>query len=493
MKKRKRKKNPNTPLNQRQRHGKKLKSPFSELRRIIEWSSWKDHYMLNMLWACILAGTLERDHYIRIFREVSNRAEKILDGKASVSLCHSFLATLEQSDFDAIFSPMLEEGNVKKSISAIILVETMPDFEKWNNLLSSMGITVGEWDTLMTAVAKCMPHQTQEATDVRWLKVFFLKKIGRAIFGPRAHHLAEYIEQYPNSGNADEVAAKIRATEIGYRSMLEKPDGDSDTEIFLYEKTWEEFLQKTECVTILDKRDFSQDCTKLGHEIERIIDEISAHFCSTTTNTYVNPKMDSSFGLVIYALSVLRELTKMPNSPGPTGRILLRTIVECVIILTYLRKKDDSNIWMKYRRFGSGQAALAFLKHSVQDDVPAYIDVDKLEYLANEDAWLELVDINFSSWSSMSIRDMAEKAGVMDVYNQYYSWTSGFTHAQWNAVRDSSFTICLNPLHRFHRLIQVPVPLPSVLDDCCKLCNRILDELSILYPNDISRLSVTPK
>ena len=180
----------------------------------------------------------------------------------------------------------------------------------------------------------------------------------------------------------------------------------------------------------------------------------------------------------------------MPHSPGPTGRILLRTIVECLITLTYLRKKDDSNIWMKYRRYGSGQATLAFLRHSDQDNVPAYIDLNKMDYLANEDIWLELVDINFSSWSSMSIREMAEKAGIMDVYDQYYSLTSSFTHAQWNAVRDSSFTICLNPLHRFHRLIHVPMPLPSVLEDCCKLCNMLLDELNVLYPNSISRITV---
>ena len=199
MKKRKRKKSSHTPLAQRQRHGKTLKSPFSELRRIIEWSSWKDHYMLNILWACILAGNLERDKYIRIFREVSNRAERVVKGKPKASLCHNFLSTLEQSEFDSIFSPMLTEDDVKKSVSAIILVETMPDFEKWNNLLSNNNVEAGDWHTLMTAVAKCMPHQTQETTDVRWLKLFFWKKIGTATFGPRARHLEEYIEQYPDS------------------------------------------------------------------------------------------------------------------------------------------------------------------------------------------------------------------------------------------------------------------------------------------------------
>ena len=122
------------------------------------------------------------------------------------------------------------------------------------------------------------------------------------------------------------------------------------------------------------------------------------------------------------------------------------------------------------------------LKTSELDDVPDYIDMEKLEMLANEDAWLEYQDIDFGAWANKNLRAMSEEVGVKDVYDTYYDWPSGFIHGNWGSIRDAPFTTCLNPLHRFHRVPRPLQPMPSVLVDCCKLCNRMLDELNGLYP-----------
>ena len=114
--------------------------------------------------------------------------------------------------------------------------------------------------------------------------------------------------------------------------------------------------------------------------------------------------------------------------------------------------------------------------------------MERLEMLANEDVWFETRDMKLGAWANKNLRKMSQEAGVKDVYDRYYDWTSGFVHGHWGSIRDAVFTTCLNPLHRLHRVPQPMQPMPSVLTDCCKLCNRTLDELNALYPGFNARI-----
>ena len=198
--------------------------------------------------------------------------------------------------------------------------------------------------------------------------------------------------------------------------------------------------------------------------------------------------MDASFGIALYALTLTIELAHSPGRIFASGRILLRTIAECLITLTYLRVRDNPTLWRQYRNYGVGQTGLAFLKTSRFDDVPDYLDMAKLEMLANEDTWLEYQDIDVGAWANKSLRKMSSEVGVNDVYDTYFDWPSGFVHGNWGSIRDAVFSTCLNPLHRFHRVPHPLQPMPSVLVDCCKLCNRMLDELNSLFPRFSTRI-----
>lgn len=199
-------------------------------------------------------------------------------------------------------------------------------------------------------------------------------------------------------------------------------------------------------------------------------------------STSVDPRLDGSFGLAINMLTLAMEVSVSPSNNFATGRIILRTIVENYITLKYLSHKDDETIWLQYRNYGSGQTALAFLKNTFADETPDSIDMTRLEMLANEDAWLETKDIAVGNWAKLDLRKMATDSGVKDLYDAYYDWTSGFVHGHWGAVRDASFTVCMNPLHRLHRIPAPRNQMPTVLADCCKICNRGLDEIGKLFP-----------
>jgi hypothetical protein len=132
---------------------------------------------------------------------------------------------------------------------------------------------------------------------------------------------------------------------------------------------------------------------------------------------------------------------------------------------------------------GVGQSKLALLKNLRMEDLPDFINLDDLQRYANEDIWQEFTTINLKSWAERNVRKMAEEAGVKDTYDKYYDWSSGYVHGHWGAVRDSVFTVCLNPLHRYHRIPFVPrLDMPSVLPDSARILNTMIEVVAHLYP-----------
>ena len=93
------------------------------------------------------------------------------------------------------------------------------------------------------------------------------------------------------------------------------------------------------------------------------------------------------------------------------------------------------------------------------------------------------------AWDNKNLRKMSQEADAKDIYDKYYDWPSGYVHSNWAAVRDSTFELCLNPLHRFHRIATVPrLDMSDALVDVEPLVNMLLDDINKLYPNFTERL-----
>ena len=102
---------------------------------------------------------------------------------------------------------------------------------------------------------------------------------------------------------------------------------------------------------------------------------------------------------------------------------------------------------------------------------------------------LEFLDIKLGAWTDKNLRQMAEEAGLKPFYDKYYDALSGYVHSNWSAVLHSNFGLCLNPLHRFHR---IPIPPRMLIDDAVpdlvKLINLTMDQVTTLYPPFKARL-----
>lgn len=219
---------------------------------------------------------------------------------------------------------------------------------------------------------------------------------------------------------------------------------------------------------------------------------VASHFHSSLATTLTDARHDSVFGLVLYGINLAYAVCISNSHHRVEGRTALRSMVECYIALAFLLKRDQSGLWQKYRSYGSGQAKLAFLKSFDLDDrrLPDYVNVIELDAMANEDAWMEFVAIDVGHWAGADLRRMSEEAGVKEIYDKYYSWPSGYVHGQWGAVRDTAFGVCLNPVHRYHRIPTSPrMNMGSVAPATFRLTNLLLDLLNKAYPTFKHRLS----
>lgn len=473
-----------TPLNKRKRHGKALRSPFHALGEKISWSSWKDDHLPNILWAALAAAALPRDEYLSLFREIAARArEKWLDDK-DLALTHSALSVASYDDFEYVFRPLKCTPNSTCILSSVKLVDCLPDAGHWKQFYE--GDASETWALIADGIAGCLDHQSERSTDIRWLKLVYLAICGRLVLPNEK--MVDQLRLYPNEGDMRMVRPMIRAAEMSVRMMETGPEKPEKVPNFPIECFWSELFEKTNCIPADHKFDNQQETSDLEAELRHIINELGRHFLSSIKTTGVDSRLDGAFGLVFYSMHLAFELSLFPSNQLSSGRIILRAIVEATITLRYLTKKDEPSIWNQYRNYGSGQSALAYLKTVDLSDAPAYIHSDDLEMLASEDAWFETKDILIGNWASRNLREIATDAGCKDLYDRYYDFLSSFSHSQWGAVRDTCFTLCLNPLHRLHRIPVMGRPKPSVLADVCKLLNLMLDDLNMAYPSFKPRL-----
>jgi hypothetical protein len=472
-------------LDHHPRSGKTLKNPFSIIPTPITPLSWVNECIPNILWACILATKLERPHYLRLFRSVAINIREQLENHKDLFLTHNYLSKFTEQDFDTAFQLVLADEQAKTELSALLLVDCMPDKHLWSSRLSAP--TNVHWQTLAQSVAACFDHQSQRATDIRWLKLIFFVITGRMLFSREQASFLEELRLYPDRGDMRSVRPMIRATEIGLRRIEFKDKIKEGTKIDLppphQESFWQELHTKTQCLPHDVQQEPKQAAKFVIGTLLDASHQVAEHFHSTLKHTGLDARHDSSFGLVLYAIHLLTEVAASYSHSTAVGRSALRSIVECFITLSYLIAKDNPALWLKHRDHGNGQTKLSFLKNLNSENVPRFIDLELLEALANEDKWLEFQDINLGAWAETNLRATATEARVKDIYDSYYDVCSGYTHGHWSAIRDAAFTTCFNPLHRFHRIPRpVNFGMRSVVDDGIILINRMLDELSKIYP-----------
>ncbi len=269
-------------------------------------------------------------------------------------------------------------------------------------------------------------------------------------------------------------------------SSLEEPDPTWPTAF------WNESKMKTACIKAPQRQSQpSIDGTITRQAILELRASLEEHWQITYSTTAIDPKHDAVFGMAFYCLRILEEMMGIGIWNSVLGRFGLRTILEVRINLKYLLSEDDADLWKKWREYGAGQAKLNALKFDESIAPPKYIDIASIEQIASEDKQEEFLSVNLASWNGLDLRRVSEGVDLKGTYDQFYSWTSGYSHGMWGPIRESCYQICGNPLHRLHRHPQ-RVPLPDTVDDAAMLVDEVIQHVDEAYPTFSRRLVEKP-
>jgi len=473
-----------------QRIGKSLVPPLLKVPNLSP-HSWIDDRLPEMLWACLVITVLPRDAALTAFRSVAavGFAHRGVERRGDWLLFHSQLPNLPPEYLHTIVRVVTAHPLGYAALRPLLLLEGLPGRELWKSLLD-VEPQDDDWQTLGRAVLLTLDHQSQEATDVRWLSVLFLMGLGVMHFPEHLREQGDCIVEYPNRGDMRAVRPSIRATEGAIVSA--SVQGASQWPIAF----WLECLRRTGCMParIPGKQRVSYSVPDTIRSVLVLHAALVEHWFASLQSTSVDARHDTAFGFAFFCLSALLEMLVGRNGSGILARTLLRSIVECRITLAYLAKANSHDLWQKFRKFGTGQAKLALLKlDQVEGKLPEFVDPDVLERLANEDFYEEFIAIDLGHWCGSDLRSMAEKSGTKDDYDRIYGWASAYVHGHWSAIRDACMTHCFNPLHRLHR---IPFGghrmLEDAVPDAVALVNSVLADLSRIYPQFDGRVALIP-
>lgn len=460
-------------LDRHKKEGKKLISPMNQIPNL-NFTKWTDR-LPDYLYAALLTAKLPQNEYLKKFRQM---VMYFSDSKEEYRPKDLSLTTLGKCDENYLFhslNQLIDSEEIEKILRPLLLFEKIPAYSVWNDIITCE-TNDNDWDVLKEAIGKTLYHQSQEATDIRWFRLVYQIGCNKLFFLPGTEHVAEEIFSYPNKGDMRKVRPSIRAAELNLSAL----DDDNNKE--WRDNFWNTCLFETEHEILVEKRrpQYKID-EELSKRFKSIWNKLFQSFYDTLKNSSADAKHDASFGFVMYSLRILTECVNRNLGNYLIGRILLRSLVENYITFAYLVKMNKIELWEAYRIHGAGQAKLVSLKAEKYESDPSFISFDDVNKIANEDMSEEFVDIDVGHWAGVDLRKMSEKSDTKKIYDKYYDWTSGHSHGNWAAVRDSIYTTDFNPLHRLMRVPSPKLDFNDVIGDMMEIMNLQLLLLSELY------------
>jgi len=157
-----------------------------------------------------MVSQLSRERALTIFREVAALVPKLPKEKRTVQPTLSGLASLESDVRQQFLSTICSDTETKNVLRPLLLFDNLPAKQEWANAIGETA-TDKDWAPLKTAVLQVLNHQSQEATDCRWLKVLF--QILSGTMHLQTKEQVREILEYPNFGTPQKVRPTVRCME----------------------------------------------------------------------------------------------------------------------------------------------------------------------------------------------------------------------------------------------------------------------------------------
>jgi len=439
--------------------------------------SWAKKRMPEYLWLCLILMEYGREEGFEkagtILKNISTQITTLSEPKLS----QIFGMTHEEqvSVFQIILNQI--EPFVLSPLTVLYRAKDYPEFNEAFNVLEI------HFEERLKKIAKAVeiyfPHQSDEATDIRFLIIGFQMFCGRLKISKDLTHTIEALSNYPHTSHDDEKMEMYRPI---IRAM-EGAFGDNENSDFT-SKFWESIGMITKCniISIMHKESES-DYHLFIEQFRKILEYVTNSY---KKESLLDDRFDVIVGSITYALKVFCELHDNNLGNGILGRHGVRTIIEILIILKYLLKRENDypKIWGEYKLYGIGKYKLILLKARENElEESAHFVPLVADMLVNEIKWEEFIDVDLKYFDKQGIREKSIEVGEKYLYDLFYDYDSSFAHGLWGAIREASMLKCNNASHQYHIVpdIFAVQNLPDVKADCFRIMMCLLDLLKQNY------------
>lgn len=441
-------------------------------------SSWAKERMPDYLWLGLILMEYGRANGFEKAGEILFNIAKNIDSLSNPQLSKIFaLPPDKQKSVYKIISNNVDPA-VLSPLTVLFHISEHPEFNLHFNLPEIRFET--RLERLNEAIRIYYPHQSNEATDLRFLA------LSLHLFGNKIHiasHLttAEAFSNYAYISHDDErmrlYRPTIRATEGSFSSFENNSQFSQDF--------WDRVGMITRCnpMGIIHKKN-ETDYQPFIKQVQTILEYVlNAH----KDKSLSSDKFDVIVGSFAYALKVFSEVNDKALGNSVLGRHAVRTIIEILIILKYLliKERENSNIWQEYKLYGIGKYKLILLKARENNlSETAHFFEPVADALVNEIQWEEFTDVDLKYFDKQGIREKSIEVGEKHLFDLFYDYDSSFAHGLWGAIRETSMLKCDNASHQYHTIpdIQLNQSLPDVKSDCFDTMKKLLELLMQNYP-----------
>lgn len=331
---------------------------------------------------------------------------------------------------------------------------------------------------IQDCLKKVMGHQTNEATDIRYIPLVYSVICGKFhVMKEQSDWLFKYQLLEHNSEEMKIIRPFVRSCELTLLTM-EEANGDY-LNVF-----WNAISELTECDLYIMGFGKENADTKKYYEIVKDIYNYFQQLYETCAP--LDRKMKILLGIATYSFKRLEEAETHNLYNTISGRSIIRCLIENYIMMKYMMmlEKENSSIWEEFETYGIGQYKLVLARHrECEMKRDSHVDTDILEAIVNEFKFEEFQDMDTRYFKNDNIREKANKVNEKELFGLYYDYDSAFEHGLWGAIRESSMLKCNNPAHQYHCVPNVndEVSLKSIFADCVYVMNKTIHFLDSIY------------